>query len=133
MRNSLIRRPNSLLEDFFNDDFFYPRTLGSHLDVYQENDNYVVEADLPGFKKEEIELQYENDLLTIRAQHKEESNEENKKYVYRSRSMASYVKQIRFTNIDPSKIDAKFDDGVLKVTLPSRDHILEETKRIEVK
>lgn len=133
MRNSLIRRPNSLLEDFFNDDFFYPRTLGSHLDVYQENDNYVVEADLPGFKKEEIELQYENDLLTIRAQHKEETNEENKKYVYRSRAMASYVKQIRFTNIDPSKIDAKFDDGVLKVTLPSRDHILEESKRIEVK
>ena len=57
MRNTLMRRPTtSLLDDFFNDEFFLPNiTNNTHLDVYQEEDKYVVEVDLPGYKKEEIE------------------------------------------------------------------------------
>ncbi len=71
MRNGLIRRPTtSILDDFFNDEFFLPSVnSNSHLDVYQEDNKYVVEVDLPGYKKEEINMSFNNDLLTIKAEH----------------------------------------------------------------
>ncbi len=132
MRNNLIARPNTLLDSFFNDDFF-GRSYGSHLDVYHENGNIVVEADMPGFKKEEIELRFENDLLTLRAQHKEDNTDENKTYIYRSRSQSTFTRQIRLADIDPTKIDASFTDGVLKVVLAKKDPAKEEFKTIEIK
>lgn len=133
VRNAIIRRPASLLDDFFNDEFFLPSIPNqNHLDVYQENNRYVVEVDLPGFKKEEIKLSYNNDLLTVSAEHKEEKDEENKKYVYRSRKWASFSRQIRFNNIDHEGIEADFKDGVLKVILPISGP-KETVKQIEVK
>ena len=134
MRNSLMRRPTtSILDDFFNDEFFLPSfNSNSHLDVYQEDNKYVVEVDLPGFKKEEINMSFNNDLLTIKAEHTEEKKEDNKKYIYRSRSQSMFTRQIRFNNIDQNLIDAKFEEGVLKVVLPIKGET-EVMKRIEVK
>lgn len=134
VRNPLTRRPSaSLLDDFFNDDFFLPSfNRGHDLDVYQEDHSYVVEVELAGFKKEDISLAYNNDLLTIKAQHDEVKNDEHKKYVYRSRSHNSYTRQIRFNNIDGTKIDASFENGVLKVVLPIKGES-ENVQKIEVK
>jgi HSP20 family protein len=134
MRNGLIRRPTtSILDDFFNDEFFLPSVnSNSHLDVYQEDNKYVVEVDLPGYKKEEINMSFNNDLLTIKAEHIEENKEDTKKYIYRSRSQSMFTRQIRFSNIEHENIDAKFEEGVLKVTLPIKGET-EVVKRIEVK
>lgn len=134
MRNGLVRRPTaSILDDFFNDEFFLPSiNSNSHLDVYQEDNKYVVEVDLPGYKKEEISMSFNNDLLTIKAEHNEEKKDDTKKHIYRSRSQSMFTRQIRFNNIDHSNIDAKFEEGVLKVILPIRGES-EIIKRIEVK
>jgi HSP20 family protein len=133
MRNSLVRRPTTLLDEFFNDEFFLPTLSRSNaIDVYQDNDTYIVEVDLPGFKKEDITLSYTNDLLTIRAQHAEEPVDDTKKYVYRSRSRALFARQIRFTNINAEAIEAKVEDGVLRIALPCRINTV-NTKQIEVK
>lgn len=134
MRNGLIRRPTtSILDDFFNDEFFLPSVnSNSHLDVYQEDNKYVVEVDLPGYKKEEINMSFNNDLLTIKAEHIEENKEDTKKYIYRSRSQSMFTRQIRFSNIEHENIDAKFEEGVLKVILPIKGET-EVVKRIEVK
>jgi len=134
MRNSLIRRlTTSILDDFFNDEFFLPSVnSNSHLDVYQEDNKYVVEVDLPGYKKEEINMSFNNDLLTIKAEHIEENKEDTKKYIYRSRSQSMFTRQIRFSNIEHENIDAKFEEGVLKVILPIKGET-EVVKRIEVK
>ena len=134
VRNPLTRRPSmSLLDEFFNDEFFLPSMSRGHdIDVYQEDHNYVVEVELAGYKKEDISVAYNNDLLTIKAEHSEERDEEKKKYVYRSRSYSSYSRQIRFSNIDGNKIDASYDHGVLKVILPIKGNN-EEIKKIAVK
>jgi HSP20 family protein len=131
--NIAKRTPTTLLDDFFNDDFFFPRTnYGSQIDVYQENNKYVVEVDLPGFKREEIDIQFNNDVLTVKADHKEEEINENKKYYYRSRKVNSFMRQIRFNGIDPALIGANFSEGVLKVELPIKE-TSEVVNRIEVK
>ncbi len=134
MRYNIAKRtPNTLIDDFFNDDFFFPRVnYGSQIDVYQENNKYVVEVDLPGFKREEIDIQFNNDVLTIKADHKEEEVSENKKYYYRSRKCNSFMRQIRFNGIDTSMIGAQFNEGVLKVELPIKE-ANEVVNRIEVK
>jgi HSP20 family protein len=82
--------------------------------------------------KEDISIAYNNDLLTIRAQHAEETNDETKKYVYRSRSRSLFTRQIRFSNINAEAIEAKYDNGVLKITLPCKLNTA-TTKQIEVK
>jgi HSP20 family protein len=134
MRNNLIKRtPNPLLDEFFNDDFFFPRlSYGTQLDVYQEDNNYFVEVDLPGYKKEEISVEFNDDVLTIKAQHSEEQKQDNKKYYYRSRKSSEFMRQIRFTNIEHESINAEFNDGVLKVKLPQKNR-QEVINRIEVK
>lgn len=134
VRNPIARRQNtSLLDEFLKDEFFLPSFSQSHdIDVYQEDNNYIVEIELAGYKKEDIQLSYNNELLTIKAEHSEEKNDENRKYVYRSRSHQSFTRQIRFNNIDGSLIDASYDHGILKVTLPIKgDH--DVVNRIEVK
>lgn len=133
LRNTIVRRPTNLLDDFFNDEFFLPSLPSqNHIDVYQEGKDYIVEVDLPGYKKEDIKVSYDQDLLTVKAERAEQKDEENKRYVYRSRTSASFTRQIRFNNIDASGIDAQYNDGVLKVVLPITNSNA-ELKQIEVK
>lgn len=134
MRYNLVKRtPNTLLDDFFNDDFFFPRIdYSTNIDVYQKEEDYFVEVDLPGYKKEEISVDFSDDVLTIKAQHNEEEESKEKKYYYRTRKCSEFMRQIRFSNIDHENIDAQFNDGVLAIKLPTK-HKEEVVNRIEVK
>ena len=134
IRNPIARRQNtSLIDEFLKDEFFLPSfTQSRDIDVYQEDSNYIVELELAGYKKEDIQLAYNNDLLTIKAERSEEKNDEQKKYIYRSRSSQSFTRQIRFNNIDATKIDASYEHGVLKIVLPIKGE-QEIVNRIEVK
>ncbi len=134
MRHNLVRRsPNTLLDDFFNDDFFFPRSrYQTNIDVYQKDNDYFVEVDLPGYKREDISVEFIDDVLTIKAEYREESEEQEKKYYYRSRKCSEFMRQIRFSNIDDGAIDAQFNEGVLSVKLPIK--VREEViNKIEVK
>ena len=102
MRHNVIRRtPNTLLDDLFNDDFFFPRlSYQTNIDVYQQDNNYFVEVDLPGYKREDIDVEFIDDVLTIKAQQQEEQEQTQKKYYYRSRKSSEFMRQIRFSNIE---------------------------------
>ncbi len=134
MKYNLVKRtPNSLLDDFFNDDFFFPRlSHGTQIDVYQEDNNYYVEVDLPGYKRDEIAVEFNDDVLTIKAQHNESEENSSKKYFYRSRKCSEFMRQIRLSNINHEAINAEFKEGVLKVKLPQKEQ-QEVINKIEVK
>lgn len=134
MRYNLVKRtPNTLMDDYFNDDFFFPRlNRGTHLDVYQKDNEYFVEIDLPGYKKEEIDVEFNDDVLTVKAEHVEEEDDQSKKYFYRSRKCSEFMRQIRFSNVDHTKIDASFEHGVLTVKLPQKEQ-QEVINKINVK
>ncbi len=134
MRNSLVRRPDPFsLEAFFDDDLFWPKRMHERLDIYKEGNAMVVEVELPGFAKEDINLDFNGDVLTIKAQHKEERQEDNRHYVMRSRSFESYSRQLRIENIDSKAIEAAYEEGILKVKLPMLELQQQEVKKIEVK
>ena len=130
MRNQLARRQN-FLDSFFNDEMF---TYGKDIDIYHEDDKFVVEVDMPGFNKDDIVVEFKGDVLSINAKHDEEVEDTTRKnYYYRSRSTKSYNKQIRFNNVDNALVDAAYDDGVLKVILPTKTEEADEISRISVK
>ncbi len=132
MKYGLTRRPERFLDSFFDDDFFTGFSYGKNVDIYQAGENYVVEVDLPGFKKEEINLEFKGDILTITANKADTEEKEERNYFYKARRCQSFTRQIRFSEIDGDNIGANFEDGVLNVTLPIIKH--EETiSKIEVK
>ncbi len=131
--NYYVKRPESMIDKFF-EDFRQPTNLGRHLDIYKKDNAYYLELDLPGFKKEEIAIDFKEDVLTIEAKHvEEEKSEENKEYIYQSRRSNDMKRQIRFSGIDVDKVEASFESGVLKMTLPLEQESVPETKQIELK
>ena len=96
------------------------------VDIREDADHLYVEADVPGFKKDEIDITLENQTLTISAEHKDEKNQEQKgDWLLNERRYARFLRSFTLPpTVDDQKVDAKLTDGVLKVTLNKR----EETK-----
>ena len=91
-------------------------------DVIDQGDNYLLQAELPGFDKSDINIDLKDNLLTISASHKDEKNEENEnKYIRRERYYSSYSRSFRVNNVEPGDIDASYNNGVLEVKFPKRN------------
>lgn len=129
---------DKMFDDAFHD-FWGGSELGRHdafrTDVIDQGDKYLLQAELPGFQKEDINIDLKNDLLTISAAHKEEKNEEDKnKYIRKERYYSSYSRSFRVNDIEAGDIDASYNNGILEVTFPKKDLESKETiQRIEIK
>lgn len=126
---NLIPR-NFFLDDFF-DDFGKVRTNDFKCDIYEEGNNYVVEMDVPGYSKDEIDIDVEKGYLTISAEHSAERNEEDKNYIRKERVYGSTKRQFYVGDVDENSIKANFSDGVLKVIVPKKEEISSK-KKIEI-
>ena len=128
-----------MFDDAFRDFWGGSNELGRHdafrTDVIDEGSNYVLQAELPGFRKEDINIDLKNDLLTISASHNEEKNEEDKnKYIRKERYYSSYSRSFRVNNIEAGDIDASYNNGILEVKFPKKElEAKESVQRIEVK
>lgn len=114
---------DQFFDSFFNEDPFTSfnklekRLSGFMVDVLDDGDRYVIEADLPGFDKENVKVAYQDQQLTITA-HRQEQNEEKKdNYIRRERYCGDFKRSFFVDNIDPDAISASFNNGVLKVVL----------------
>ena len=95
---------------------------------------YELEADLPGFKKEDINIELDDTYLTIQAERKSETEEKDKtgSYVRRERSCGSFSRSFDVSGIDVSAIKASYQDGVLKLVLPKKEEIAPAARRLEI-
>ena len=103
-------------------------------DIKDEGDFYVLEADLPGFDKNDIHLDLSDNTLTINAERHSEHEENDKKgkYVHVERSYGKYSRQFDVSSIDTDKIKAKYENGVLRLTMPKKQETLPESHRLEI-
>lgn len=103
-------------------------------DVTDEGDHYLLEADLPGFDKKDIHLDISGDTLTVQAERHSKVEEKDKKdkVIRMERSYGSYSRQFDVSGIDTENIKAKYDNGVLKLTLPKKEQTLPESKKLEI-
>lgn len=123
------------LNEVFNDDFFVPMTsstLSFRTDIRESEQAYLIEAELPGFKKEEIDIDYASPYLTIKAVRKDENSQENEdhKIVRRERRYGEYVRRFYVQDINDDEIRASLKDGLLSLEVPKRQK--SAGKRIEI-
>lgn len=118
-------------------DFFggIPNSISAfRTDIIDKEDRYVLQAELPGFSKEEININVEGDYLTISAEHKSEVEESKDNYVRKERHYGSFSRSFDVSNIKVDEISAEYKDGVLELSLPKQS--IEPDKgirKIEVK
>lgn len=115
---NLIPRKYFFGDDFFND-FFEPAIKDQmKCDVYEENGNYNVVLDVPGYDKEDINIECDNGYLTISATKTEESNDDGKNYIRRERRVGSFSRSFYVGDVEPDEIEAEFKKGTLNIVVP---------------
>lgn len=108
------------------------RDLIPAVDVSENDDHFTVRAEVPGVKKEDVDVTYENGMLTLSAETRSESEEkEGERVIRQERRYGKYMRSLRLgADIDESKIKATYKDGVLEITLPKAEEV--KPKRISV-
>ncbi len=103
-------------------------------DIRDAGDSFLLEADLPGFNKEDISLDLKDGILTISAVHQDSSEEKDDKgsYIRRERRYGSFQRSFDVTGIDESGITAAYQNGVLTLTLPKARPVEPETHKIAI-
>ena len=120
----LDRRYNPFNElENWNRAFFGDTSLAEFkTDIRDMGDGFVLEADLPGFKKEDIKLSLNGETLTIKATRHSDFEDQDKKsgYLRCERSYGTYTRSFDVTGVEVSQISASYNDGVLRVRLPKQ-------------
>ena len=104
------------------------------LDILETEDRFEVTVDLPGIESEQVEVTFEDGMLTIRGNREFARDEEQGQFHRIERSYGSFARSVRLPHTaDAEKIQASFDQGVLKVEVPKRDEAKPRTIEVKVK
>jgi HSP20 family protein len=126
---------DTMFENFLNDSFFpslYKNSNYMKVDIKEKENEYIVEAELPGVNKEQINIDVRNDRLTISVEQREEINEEKHNYIRRERRYGSMSRSFMVENVDEEKIKASLKNGVLTIILPKKEPNKPLGRRIEI-
>ena len=138
---SVVRRSDSehtlsdFVDDFFGDDFFPTRSLRHDtfkVDVKESDDAFVIEADMPGIKKEDIRIDYHEGLMSISIELDETKEDNQESYIHRERKRCSMTRNLNLGDLDYENIEAGLADGILTIKAP-KSEVIENKKRIEIK
>ncbi len=134
---TFAKGPFSLFDSFrdFDRDFFNNTEVCSFkTDIREEDDKYIMEAELPGFEKGDIQLDINGDELILSAVHSQEQLEKTKgTYICRERSYNSYKRRFDISGIDAEKIEAEYKNGILYMILPKKQPDVPTSRRLEIK
>ncbi len=135
----LVPRKNEfdLFDNFFDDGFFTKRERNMmKTDIREQKDKYIVDIDLPGFEKENINVSLDKGYLNISAKvDKKEENKEHEKYVHRERFIGECSRSFYLgEDVKEENIRAEFKNGILKIEVPKKEaqEKLNEPKHIEI-
>ena len=135
-RNSGVSFYNPFKElEEFEKRFFSERVPRDfRTDIRDNGKEYILEADLPGFKKEDISIDVKSGYLTITASHSENKDEKDKEgnYLRRERSYGSFTRSFDVSEVEEDNITASFNNGVLELKLPKKEAKENVTRKIDI-
>ncbi len=117
------------LDDFFDDFVPMPKMPKNEMkcDIYEKGGRVHIELDVPGFNKDDVKVDLDDGILTIVASKHEDKEEKEKNYYRKERSYGSFKRQFNVGNVKENEIDAKFNNGVLKISFPKEEQ--KQTKK----
>jgi len=130
------------LENMFDDDFLMPiaKRFGPAIDIYEDGDNVVAEASLPGVDPKDVDVTVENDILTIQGQSK---SEQEQKLADEQRAINYYRKEVRSGSfhrtvqlpyaVNGDQAKATYENGILKISIPKAEHAKAKKITIETR
>jgi len=135
-------KPISLLDDFdgiFNSVFDRDWNLSNNMisgpavDIKETDESFLLYADIPGLNKNDINVNVENNVISISGEREITSNEDYKSYHYRERTYGSFKRSFKLPeNVNEKKISADFNNGVLNVTIPKLKGTLSTERKIKI-
>ncbi|SCG83939.1 18 kDa heat shock protein HSP 18 [Proteiniborus sp. DW1] len=125
---------NNFIESFFNTDFFpQVQSVGQmKVDIKEQDNKYVLEAELPGVNKDEITVELRDDMLTISVQRDERIEETKENYIRKERRYGSQSRSFYLENVKAEDIKAKFENGILSISLPKKEVKAKNSRKIDI-
>lgn len=132
--NVVLRKNNNLFDNWFDDMFTEEKKHYMRSDVKELDNEYEFKIDMPGYKKENIKISLNEGYLTIEADNAVEKKEEkNEKFLHKERFYGHVCRTFYVgEDINEEGITAKFEDGVLVLVVPKKEHVEPAKKYIEI-
>ena len=121
---------NYFLDDVFED--FNSNNNSMKCDVYEKDEAYNIEVDVPGFKKEDINIDVDNGYLTVKASKHFDETDKGKNYICRERRYGKFERSFYLGDLKTDDVEASFENGTLKIKVPKVEES-KDKKRIEIK
>lgn len=134
-----------MFDDFMHRRFFAPswmprfqfpdfKEVSTSIDMYEEGDELIIKAEMPGIKKEEISIDFTEDMITISGEKKSEEKTERKDFHRVERSFGSFTRKVRLpVEIQVEKAHASYKEGVLEIRMPKSEKEKQKVRKIAVK
>lgn len=128
--------PLSILDELTGSDRYsvLRGAFSPDVDLHEEGNQFIIKADIPGVKKENLEVSFTDNVLTIRGERVQAKEEKEKNYYRSERWSGSFERSFEFASeIDAAKVTASFKDGVLELTVPKAESAKPKQVKVEVK
>jgi len=131
---TLHERIQKYFDDFSSFGFNFSETFSPKIDISEEKDKINVVAEIPGVKKQDIKITLQDNILTIEGEKKQETEKKEKNYYRSERMFGSFKRSFTLpTEVDSEKVEAKFEDGMLNISLKKLEPKVKNEKVIELK
>lgn len=132
IRRGLVNNFDVLFDDLFNSALYTPMFEGRYnTDIKETDKEYTILMDLPGVKKENIDISYDKEVLTIDVKQEETKEDKKENYIRKERNSNCFKRTFLIPNIDKENIIAQLQEGILTLTLPKKE--VEQSKKIDIK
>ena len=132
IRKNNEEKKNNLVDDFqnfFMDSFFSNKALKT--DIVETETSYILKVDLPGVDKKDVNLDFNNQYLTLSVNQEEDKEDKNQHYIRKERSRYSYSRSYYLDKADETNIKAKLDNGILTITIGKNDEDIKKAITID--
>jgi len=131
---TLHERIQKYFDDFSTFGFNFTETFSPKIDISEEKDKINVIAEIPGVKKENLKITLQDNILTIEGEKKKEEEKKDKNFYRCERIFGSFKRSFTLpAEVDSDKVEAKFEDGMLNITLKKIEPKVKNEKVIELK
>ena len=127
--------PSDFFNDFLGDSFFSGFGSGMKADVRETDDSYIIDVEVPGMNRDNIDIDLDDNVLTVTAKiaDSKEIEEQDGRYIRRERRSGAFRRSFLMDNIKTEKIDARMENGVLTVICPKTESKAPTSRKIDIK